>query len=107
MGYWGFKFEALSTIGVPATKIKSPDDPELLARKNNIVNTNIQYCSVSKTSLGKNKLIMGAEVDCLIDVKPPYPEIPNNKYIELKTSKILKSERDTFVFERYGYLIIN
>ncbi|GES96748.1 RAI1-domain-containing protein [Rhizophagus clarus] len=101
MVYWGYKFEALSTIGVPATEIKSQDDPRLLERKNSIVNNNIQYCSVSKTSLGKNRLIMGADVDCLIDVKPPYPENPINKYIELKTSKILKNERDTFVFERY------
>ncbi|CAB4490811.1 unnamed protein product [Rhizophagus irregularis] len=101
MGYWGYKFEALCTIGVPATEIQSPDDPELLARKNTIVNTNIQYCSVSKTSLGKNRLIMGAEVDCLIDVKPPYPENPINRYIELKTTKILKNERDNFLFERY------
>jgi len=101
MGYWGYKFEALSTIGVPASEIQSPGDSALLARKNTVVNTNVQYCSVVKTSLGKNRLIMGAEIDCLTGIKPPYPENPINRYIELKTSKILKKERDTFIFERY------
>ncbi|CAG8584250.1 6308_t:CDS:2 [Funneliformis mosseae] len=100
MGYWGYRFEALSTINVPASEIKSPNDPELLARKNAVVNTNIQYCSVAKTTLGTKKLIMGAEVDCLIDIKPPHPENPVGRYIELKTSKIIDSDRDKFVFER-------
>ncbi|CAI2173061.1 999_t:CDS:10, partial [Funneliformis geosporum] len=100
MGYWGYKFEALSTINVPASEIKSPDDPELLARKNAVVNTNIQYCSVANTKLGTKKLIMGAEVDCIISNKPPYPENPVDRYIELKTSKIIEKERDNFVFER-------
>jgi RAT1-interacting protein len=101
MCYWGYKFEALSTIGVPANEINSPDDPELLARKTTVVNTKIQYCSVAKTTFGKNRLIMGAEVDCLADTKPPYPENPIDRYIELKTSKIPRRAKDTFIFERY------
>ncbi|CAG8528181.1 9018_t:CDS:2 [Gigaspora margarita] len=104
MSYWGYKFENLSTISKLPSEITSPDDPELINRKTSIVNTNVQYCSVAKTSLGDNKLIMGAEVDCLCDVKPERPANPVDKYIELKTSKIVESEKDTFNFERYKLL---
>ncbi|CAG8544935.1 11965_t:CDS:2 [Gigaspora rosea] len=107
MSYWGYKFENLSTISKLPSEITSPDDPELINRKTSIVNTNIQYCSVAKTSLGNNKLIMGAEVDCLSDVKPKRPGNPIvDKYIELKTSKIVESEKDTFNFEKYKLLKI-
>ncbi|CAG8590783.1 16336_t:CDS:2 [Racocetra persica] len=104
MSYWGYKFENLCTISKLPSEITSSDDPELINRKTTIVNTNVQYCSVAKTSLGNNKLIMGAEVDCLCDAKPKRPANPVEKYIELKTSKVIEKEKDTFYFERYKLL---
>lgn len=41
-----------------------PNDPELLARLTGIVDTNLQYCTVARTKIGQNSIIMGAEVDC-------------------------------------------
>ncbi|CAG8777930.1 19989_t:CDS:2 [Cetraspora pellucida] len=104
MCYWGYKFENLCTISKLPSEITSSDDPELINRKTTIVNTNVQYCSVAKTSLGNNKLIMGAEVDCLCDAKPKRPVNPVEKYIELKTSKVIEKDKDTFNFERYKLL---
>ncbi|KAJ3091022.1 decapping endonuclease targeting mRNA [Quaeritorhiza haematococci] len=65
MTYWGYKFESLSTVSKPPSSITGPDDPELLERRRQPVNTNIQYCSVFNTKLGQNSILMGAEVDCL------------------------------------------
>lgn len=39
-------------------------DPELTGRLDGIVDTNLQYCTVARTKIGKNSIIMGAEVDC-------------------------------------------
>ncbi|KAG0030926.1 hypothetical protein BGZ81_002066 [Podila clonocystis] len=41
-----------------------PNDPELLARLDGIVDTNLQYCTVARTKIGQSSIIMGAEVDC-------------------------------------------
>lgn len=40
------------------------NDPELLARLDGVVDTNLQYCTVARTKIGQNSIIMGAEVDC-------------------------------------------
>lgn len=40
------------------------NDPELRARLDGIVDTNLQYCTVARTKIGQNSIIMGAEVDC-------------------------------------------
>jgi RAT1-interacting protein len=64
MSYWGYKFEAVSTLSKPASQLQ-PNDPELNSRKRDVVNTNEQYCSVYRTRLGKHAIIMGAEVDCI------------------------------------------
>ncbi|KAL0082305.1 hypothetical protein F4703DRAFT_1739362 [Phycomyces blakesleeanus] len=61
--YGGYRFETLCTLSKPPSKVQK-GDPELLQRLNDSADTNIQYCVVVKTKLGKNSLIMGAEVDC-------------------------------------------
>ncbi|CAG8447267.1 11407_t:CDS:2 [Ambispora gerdemannii] len=104
MMYWGYKFETLCTIPKPPKEIKSSDDPDLVNRKLGLVNTNIQYCSVAKATLGRNRLIMGAEVDCSDDVKPPPPQNPVGSYVELKTSKVIQKEKEQFTFERFKLL---
>lgn len=51
-----------STAG--ATDQIDLEDPELTGRLDGIVDTNLQYCTVVRTKIGKNSIIMGAEVDC-------------------------------------------
>ncbi|CAG8485103.1 3384_t:CDS:2 [Paraglomus occultum] len=101
MTYWGYKFENLCTVSVQPSEITSSDHPELLSRKSSVVNNNVQYCSVAKAALGKNKIIIGAEVDCLSDVKPEKGGNPIDKYIELKTSKVMTRDKDKINFEKY------
>lgn len=64
MSYWGYKFEGLSTVSRPPSQLL-PDDPILQARRFEVVNTNVEYGIVVRTRLGKNTLILGAEVDCI------------------------------------------
>lgn len=64
MGYWGYKFETLSTMSKFPDYMDASDKEELAARKLASANTNEQYCTVVKTKLGNTSLIMGAEVDC-------------------------------------------
>lgn len=66
MTYWGYKFETLCTIDKPPSELTGPDDEALQSRKTDVCNTNVQYCSVFRTKLGKNSLVMGGEVDCLV-----------------------------------------
>ncbi|KAI8851525.1 hypothetical protein BC829DRAFT_386911 [Chytridium lagenaria] len=68
----GYRFESLSTIAKPPCDLIGPNDEELVERKERgIVNTNIQFCSVFKTKLGDNEIVMGAEVDCMETDKAP------------------------------------
>ncbi|KAG9305069.1 hypothetical protein G9A89_007709 [Geosiphon pyriformis] len=101
MMYWGYKFESLCTIAKPPSEIISSDDPELIHRKTSIVNTNIQYCSVARTTLGPHRIIMGAEVDCIGGHKPQRSNNPIKEYIELKTSKIIRTDREQHNFEKF------
>lgn len=64
MGYWGYKFETLSTVSKFPPDMTEADKEEIESRKSESANTNEQYCTVFKTKLGDNTLIMGAEVDC-------------------------------------------
>ncbi|KAG2184190.1 hypothetical protein INT44_009205 [Umbelopsis vinacea] len=103
MGYWGYKFETLSTVSKFPLDMTEADKEEMKSRKGASANTNEQYCTVFKTKLGDNTLIMGAEVDCTSapkrsDVNP----IPN--YLELKTSKLIETGRDKHIFERHKML---
>ncbi|KAN0065603.1 decapping endonuclease targeting mRNA [Thecaphora frezii] len=70
------------------------------------VNTNQQWCYVVKTRLGRNRLILGGEVDC---VHPPTTSPPSSSgdaacqdsLVELKTSMNIRpgNARDTQNFE--------
>ncbi|KAI8076909.1 uncharacterized protein BX664DRAFT_367400 [Halteromyces radiatus] len=97
MCYWGYKFETLSTVSIPPKQMTN-DHQELQDRINEGADTNIQYCVVVKTSLGKNSLIMGAEVDCTIDEKQA--KDPLRHYIELKTSRLIENYKQQNTFER-------
>ncbi|KAG0011361.1 Dom-3 Z, partial [Entomortierella chlamydospora] len=79
-------------------------DPELTGRLDGIVDTNLQYCTVARTKIGRNSIIMGAEVDCISEPKKPPPFNPLSHYIELKTSRAIGSDRDRRNFERHKLL---
>ncbi|KAF9958172.1 hypothetical protein BGZ72_000779 [Mortierella alpina] len=80
------------------------DDPELTGRLDGIVDTNLQYCTVARTKIGQNSIIMGAEVDCTSEPKNPASGNPLSNYIELKTSRIISSAREQSNFERHKLL---
>lgn len=60
--YFGYAFESYCT----SATLDPLDDPN---RRSNgwggNVDTNVQWCSVVKTKLGDNRLIIGGEVDCI------------------------------------------
>ncbi|KAG0097847.1 hypothetical protein BGZ93_001799 [Podila epicladia] len=81
-----------------------PNDPVLLARLDGIVDTNLQYCTVARTKIGQNSIIMGAEVDCTSEPKKPPPHNPLSNYIELKTSRVISNPREQSSFEKHKLL---
>lgn len=84
--YHGSSFESWSTH----TPSSRPFD---YARDNpwsGTPNTNTQWCSVVKTRLGSSRLILGGEVDCVDE---------RGQKVELKTSMVIRNERDTVRFE--------
>ncbi|KAI7891728.1 RAI1 like PD-XK nuclease-domain-containing protein [Mucor mucedo] len=103
MSYWGYRFETLSTLSKAPHQV-TKGDPELQQRLVDSANTNIQYCIVVKTRLGKNSILMGAEVDCCRDVKPTDPLAQPSNYIELKTSRVIQTDRNQYSFDRYKLL---
>ncbi|KAI8148932.1 RAI1 like PD-XK nuclease-domain-containing protein [Fennellomyces sp. T-0311] len=100
MSYWGYQFEAMCTTTEPNGK--APEVNEDMGAPN----TNIQYCVVVRTKLGKNSIVMGAEVDCIEGLKPTAPEgkSPLKQYIELKTSRRIEVERQQISFEKFKLL---
>lgn len=67
--YYGYAFESYCTSATPDPR----QDPE--KRPNGWsgnVNTNVQWCSVVKTKLGDNRLIIGGEVDCVNGSSSPF-----------------------------------
>ncbi|KAI8599463.1 rai1 protein, partial [Dissophora ornata] len=101
LSYWGYRFETICTISKPVSELRR--DPELTGRLDGTVNTNFQYCTVARTKLGQNSIIMGAEVDCTSEPKDPSHN-PISNYIELKTSRVITSARDEISFERHKLL---
>ncbi|KAI9481344.1 MAG: RAI1 like PD-XK nuclease-domain-containing protein [Benjaminiella poitrasii] len=97
MSFWGYRFETLCTDTKPPSQI-------IDSKNDAIVNTNVQYCVVVKTKLGNNSIIMGAEVDCCKDIKPKDPVKQLQNYIELKTSRVIETDRNLYSFERYKLL---
>jgi len=83
--YWGYKFEQY------ATKSRKEDEET--------VNTNCAFCSVVKTRFDNHKILMVGEVDCS---ENGHVGLPN--YIELKTSKVMVSDKDNYNFMKFKML---
>ncbi|KAI1924561.1 decapping endonuclease targeting mRNA [Ophidiomyces ophidiicola] len=114
MMYWGYKFEALSLIDQPWDRTSRE---KIESREEKVVNNSSQYCSVVRTGIGNNKLILGGEVDAgehyigpylrfeysfpdlVWDCKPERKEDPIN-WVELKTTAEIRNDRDILKYER-------
>jgi RAT1-interacting protein len=93
--YYGYKFESVSTHDSLHEDVDLDDKT---------VDTNIQYCSVFKTALGSHSLVLGAEVDCVMNSKDPATRTSN--YVELKTNRIITHSNQRINFERHKLLKI-
>lgn len=65
--FWGYKFEALATLPRPWGQCTRE---EIEARPKAVVDNVCEYCVVVRTGVGKTKVVLGAEVDCVGDYKP-------------------------------------
>eukprot|EP00123_Amoebidium_parasiticum_P008994 comp19141_c0_seq1/m.21798 comp19141_c0_seq1/g.21798 ORF comp19141_c0_seq1/g.21798 comp19141_c0_seq1/m.21798 type:complete len:414 (-) comp19141_c0_seq1:255-1496(-) len=94
MCYWGYKFEDYCTTATREEAAQPPKPTDFSAA----VNDCLQYCILFRTRLNNNALLMAAEVDCIM------PNTRDREYVELKTSKTIYSNRDTYSFERFKLL---
>ncbi|KAG8951790.1 decapping endonuclease targeting mRNA [Tulasnella sp. 408] len=89
--YYGYAFESYCTTDRPLP----PGYPPQGDGWGGPVDTNVQWCSVVKTKLGNLRIIMGAEVDCVRDKFTGQPDT----FVELKTSQVIRNQRDEQRFE--------
>jgi len=86
--YWGYKFEQVCTE---------------LDYQNQVVNPNIEFCTVLSTRLNKFRILLGAEVDCYESLSDT--QLPSlSDYVELKTYKEIIFEKDIYSWKRYKLL---
>ena len=96
MSFWGYKFEALSTLPRPWGEMTRD---QIEGRDADTVSNKAQYFSVVRTGIGAHVLCLGGEVDAVWDSKPAVPGKPV-RWVELKTSQDVQSARDLAFFER-------
>ncbi|TDL20754.1 RAI1-domain-containing protein [Rickenella mellea] len=88
--YYGYAFESYCTSSTP--------EPSRHPKGwGGDINTNVQWCSVVKTKLGDNRMIIGGEVDCVRGNK--YTGQPDT-FVELKTSMAIRGASDEARFEK-------
>eukprot|EP00468_Gymnochlora_sp_CCMP2014_P008539 CAMPEP_0167748158 /NCGR_PEP_ID=MMETSP0110_2-20121227/4686_1 /TAXON_ID=629695 /ORGANISM="Gymnochlora sp., Strain CCMP2014" /LENGTH=326 /DNA_ID=CAMNT_0007633149 /DNA_START=151 /DNA_END=1131 /DNA_ORIENTATION=- len=71
-----------------------------------------EHCVVMRLKLGNHELMVGAEIDAVMKIKEENnsskgdsnDEKYNNKWVELKTSSLIESERQQKSFEKYKLL---
>lgn len=95
--YSGYKFEAISTLPKPWGQCSRL---QIDKRSKKVVNNYEQYISVVKTGIGKVKLLLAGEVDCLWDYVPEDGKDILPHYVELKTSKVIESPGQVVNFEK-------
>lgn len=94
--YSGYKFEALATIPQPLPLVSRTS---LEKRPKKIVNNGDQFISMVRTGIGKCKILLGAEVDCVFDFKEE-SEDNLKHYAELKSTTTVNTISDSHKFER-------
>ncbi|GAA95660.1 uncharacterized protein L969DRAFT_15583 [Mixia osmundae IAM 14324] len=96
MSYYGYAFEHHCTADLDASE-PSNDTPS--------VNTNVQWCSITKTSLDDHRILIGGEVDCVQTETEKANYTPHcSDFIELKTSVKPIDQRSQTNFERFKLL---
>ncbi|KAI0637617.1 RAI1-domain-containing protein [Trametes polyzona] len=91
--YYGYSFESWCTSSKPGVPERSAGHP---LGWGGDVDTNVQWCSVIKTKLGDNRLVIGGEVDCVRDRF----DGRTDSFVELKTSMSIRNAGDEARFEK-------
>lgn len=63
--YFGYSFESYCTSSQPGRREVPTDGHHHANGWGGDVDTNVQWCSVVKTKLGNDRLVIGGEVDCV------------------------------------------
>ncbi|KAI0366228.1 RAI1-domain-containing protein [Pilatotrama ljubarskyi] len=92
--YYGYSFESWCTSSKPGVPERTDGHP---VGWGGDVDTNVQWCSVIKTKLGDNRLLVGGEVDCVRDGFTPGR---TDTLVELKTSMAIRHGDDEARFEK-------
>jgi RAT1-interacting protein len=87
--YYGYKFEQYCTF---PDRVDSSYSNDL---NNRPVDANSEYCAIFKTRFDQNRVIIGAEMDCVDSL---------NQFIELKTSRIQETPNQERNFKRFKLL---
>ncbi|CDZ97812.1 Nuclear 5'-3' exoribonuclease-interacting protein, Rai1p [Phaffia rhodozyma] len=99
MTYYGYSFESYCTIPPASSSqshVRRPDSSNKAKGWGSDVDTNSEWCVVVKTALAGVRLVLGGEVDC---VEGTYNGTLRNA-IELKTNRLIRSDRDEVFFEK-------
>ncbi|ELU41013.1 rai1 [Rhizoctonia solani AG-1 IA] len=64
MTYYGYSFESFSTWEEPLQRKEQHLERDRTRCWSGDVDTNVQFCSVVKTKIGAERMILGGEVDC-------------------------------------------
>lgn len=83
--YYGYRFEALCT--------NDADEP---------VNANPEFCSISRLRISNHRILVSSEIDCTTK-DPTDTENCLLGYVELKTMRIAREEREMTSMYRYRY----
>ncbi|KAL1407664.1 decapping endonuclease targeting mRNA [Vanrija albida] len=91
--YMGYAYESWSTVGGEAGGDGGPED------WGGDVNTNVQVRDVVRSAVGDVPVCLGGEVDCVMG-QPGTPNPGLSSTVELKTNKVIESERHDAVFHK-------
>jgi RAT1-interacting protein len=93
MAYHGYAFESFCTAPLSDDKTSAQPDADGWSGD---VNTNEQWCEIVRTSLGGHGVLIGGETDCVIESHGGNEA----EGVELKTSMVLRNQRDEVRFEK-------
>ena len=98
MSFWGYKFETLCLLPAPWSEVSRE---YIETREDQVVSNYAQYCSIVRTGFGKTKMVIGGEVDAVLDFKPvdkARPLIGSSSKLQQKwsTTKTMSSSNGSF-----------
>ena len=96
MSFWGYKFESICLLLAPWSDVSRE---YIESREEQIVSNYAQYCSIVRTGFGKTKMVIGGEVDAVMDFKPSDKSEPTN-WVELKTTAEVHDDKGQVKLER-------